>query len=269
MSQGEFTQEEVERGWQVIGKFSQELKARADSQGAWPVAPGSALAADDKATRPFNTSHLLQSLLVTSSDHLHALCSLLFDAKALHPFATSTIVRSSIELAASAAWILQPKVPRERVIRALQLRSADERDRANAMKTWNLPDPVGDFQRKWAHEKIHSLGLTKLPRVTNTAILSEVSTHLTPHSRLTPFSVWQLASGFAHGRQWAPLLFLEREDLGAADVDVVGVRFTLSPDRLMPLAYVAMKTLEHAVDLYTLRGSRPVPPAAKTRRAAN
>lgn len=266
MTDEPLTEDQVQRGWQAIHKYTQDLKVRTDTEGAWPVAPGSALAGDDKATKPFNTSHLVQSLLVTSSDHLHALCTLIFEAQALHPFATSTMVRSSIEMSGSAAWVLQPKIRDDRVVRTVQLRSADERDRANAMKTWGLEDAAGTFQRAWVEQKTKSLGRTKLPHVTTSAILQDLSDHVSGGQRLNPFSVWQLASGFAHGRQWAALALLEREMRDAKDVGVVDVRFTISLDRLLPLAWVAMKTLEHAVDLFETRSSKPVPPGARRTR---
>jgi hypothetical protein len=255
----------VQLAWQEIAAFAQEIHDRSDNPNGWEIVAGSALARDDKASAPWQVSHLVQSLFVSSTDHLHALRTLLFEAGALHAYTPGTITRSAIETAASAAWVLQPDDPKVRRLRALQLRFIDDRDRRNAMRTWGVTEESEAQRQRWLDEGKSRLGVEKLTAPRTTAVLLEVSKYVNPSTRLSPYAMWQLASGFAHGRQWPVLGLLEREERDSVDPDSVNIRPTMSLERLLPLAMVAKTTLEFAVSLYEKRGAKPVPPAARSR----
>lgn len=91
---------------------------------------GSRLARDDDATAPFNLSHAFTHSLRGAIDHLLSLRDLLSGLRANSPF---TLLRSAIENAAEALWIVAPESREERITRRLRIAHSDARDQAEVM----------------------------------------------------------------------------------------------------------------------------------------
>lgn len=79
---------------------------------ALPVAERSVLWLDDHFTRPYQTSHAVNYLILTAVDHLHCLKTVMQDGGSQHIFAPFTLIRSAIETASTAMWLLSPKTGR-------------------------------------------------------------------------------------------------------------------------------------------------------------
>lgn len=92
------------------------------------VQPGSELGDDDLATDYLHLSHMVMTSLIHAVDHLHALRTLLVDVRVLHTSADFTLIRSGLENAATAVWLLAPQDPQERRLRRLRLALADAKD---------------------------------------------------------------------------------------------------------------------------------------------
>jgi hypothetical protein len=91
--------------------------------------------ADDRATQPLNTSHMVAHLISTSLDHLHAAVTLVVDAEVLHAHAPFTLGRAAIESAATALWLVHPPSRAERITRTLRLYVQDIDDTHSAVET--------------------------------------------------------------------------------------------------------------------------------------
>jgi len=117
-------------------------------------------------------------------------------------------MRAAIETAAQGAWVAEPEDQNTRVLRGLRLSLKDFDDRSKAYQELSRQHPRPDAtlpnfseDKQLLQSILDNAGISsKLALPTSTAILQEVR-HLVP--RTSVLSVWQLCSGFAHGRQWA------------------------------------------------------------------
>jgi hypothetical protein len=85
------------------------------------VEPGSALAGDARKSRSLQVGHAAWNGIVHGVDHLHALRALLAQAQILNLGAPYTLIRSAMENAATAVWLLEPSQRPERLRRRLKL----------------------------------------------------------------------------------------------------------------------------------------------------
>jgi hypothetical protein len=69
--------------------------------------------------------------------------------------------------------------------------------------------------------------------------------------------VWQLCSGFAHGRPWASLTFLEQETKLTDDPDILSVRLTSDMHRALLAPKEALHLLEWLLRLHDERNRPP------------
>ena len=172
-------------------------------QVARSVGAGSVLDVADALTEPHQVSHLLGYLLHTAVDHLHALKTLMTDAKAQHTFAPFTLIRGSIEAASTALWILQDADPRLVARRSLHLEYQNLWDLRRATR---LIDDGADFdkERLASLQEVldrNDLTAAAVKRALHIGKLIETTARLfdLPGSSLT----WQMCSAAAHGRPWA------------------------------------------------------------------
>lgn len=218
----QLTQRESDLAWTGMNfDFKRIEKWHRAGQEAWNVASGSLLDVVDALTEPHQVSHLIGYLLHTAVDHLHALKTLMSDAKAQHTFAPYTLIRGSIEAASTALWILQDGDPSKVTHRALRLEYQNLWDQRRAVK---LIDSDGDFDeerlavlKEVLDRNDLSTGIArKAPQVTE--IIESVATAFAlPASRLT----WQMCSAAAHGRPWAKqflTLFEAHDDDGVSKI---------------------------------------------------
>lgn len=129
-------------------------------------------------------------------------------ASASHTLAPFSLVRGAIETAAQAAWISSPEDPQQRILRSLSLSLKAAKDRANAYDELAKQHPqaaaaMPDYKSDESELQgiLNACGVSvKLTPPSSTQILKDVRT-LVP--RTSVLSIWQLCSGFAHGRRWA------------------------------------------------------------------
>jgi hypothetical protein len=70
--------------------------------------------------------------------------------------------------------------------------------------------------------------------------------------------VWQLCSGFAHGRPWASLTFQEQERTPTVDPDILSVRITSDMHRALLAPKEALHLLERLLRLHDARNQPPL-----------
>ena len=257
--------------WSFRWEQVQGWQRRVDGPRPWPIAPGSQLAADDRRSRPFQVSHSAQVSMHAAIDHLHALCSLVVEARSLHTYAGAALARASMEAASAAIWVLSPSEPRERAIRASRLGVQDKRDERDATgedrSTWEtrvreLTAPV------CTRLGVDSKALEGL--VTATALMNTSDPHLAARGCPGTMMLWRVGSGFAHGRRW-PALALATQSVVESpdDPDILSVRFEMTEENLQLLVHAAAEMVSAAIELYETRGAKPVPPSAKRRQRRN
>jgi hypothetical protein len=83
--------------------------------------PGSALAGDTAKSSKHQVSHAAWNGITHAVDQLHALKTLIVDARVVHTYVPFSLLRSAIENAATAVWLLSPRKRDERVQRCLKL----------------------------------------------------------------------------------------------------------------------------------------------------
>jgi hypothetical protein len=202
----------------------------------WDVKPGSSLAGDDRAANPYQISHATRSALGSSVDHMHAVINLLGEAKALHPMAPFTMLRSALESSATALWMLFPDARPERLTRRLRLAVVDARDRHQARAGAGLAGgPTLDEQIREIQGICRrgngnvQIVAARDPSVTT--ILDHADQVLGSHWHY--LTAWRICSGIAHARPWAHLSFLVREEVAREmDPNVATLRITSDFSRL-------------------------------------
>lgn len=206
-----------------------------------PIHPNSALGIADALSAPFRTSHAVSYLRLTAVDHLHALRSLMKEAQAQHIFAPYSLLRASIESAASALWIMADPSPRSMAIRSLKLEWANLQDRERAYETMDASDESlvlwrADFEQVLAENGMKKEGI-KARQKSILAVIQEASSSYTLGKN--PALMWQMCSGATHGRNWVTgmLTMMEATDDGVSQV--ISGRLTSDEQSIVLAAYAA------------------------------
>lgn len=116
---------------------------------------GSIIAGDDKATTPFQTSHTVVTALTMATENIRALHRILLvgDQLVVPMYAHYPVMRSILEAASLAKWILSPDERRERVLRSLRARAEDITQdhslRRNEISTLRGMDVIGTDPDAW------------------------------------------------------------------------------------------------------------------------
>lgn len=225
------------------------------------VGAGSALRGDDARVHPYNTSHAVWSALSHGVDHVHAVRSLLRDARALHNYAPYTLLRAAIENAATAVWLLAPINRAERVERRLRLAVSDINGGEEVKELIGQPGPRSKTERM---QQIRSLaagmsgvnvdraaapiGYRKIVEAAGEQI--ELGAD---HTRL----LWHMGSGIAHGDLWATVSAAQAVPLPGAPAGIAHMRVTASMNAVFLMVVAAHQLTEKGFTLYELR-SRPI-----------
>jgi hypothetical protein len=232
------------------------------SQPTPPVEPGSSLDGDARKSPNLQVAHAAWNGINHSVDHLHALRALMLDARILNIYAPFTLVRSAMENAATAVWLLEPRQRPERLRRCLKLARHEAWESGQVHKLLPAEALKGIRTAQQRIDAIRALA---------------VQLHLVPDNIAGHFSyekvirsageatgiggdlsalVWRFGSGFAHGRYWASFSLLEREVFAAQD-GMVNVRFTSDVDRVLSLAGFPFAFTNRALQLYEQRRRSP------------
>jgi hypothetical protein len=239
-SAGEIDRETVMAKWAEMAPLIEHMTVRIQTPNEFVVGPGSALAADDSASKPYHVSHCALACLTAGVDHLHALKRLVIDNGLLHTGADYSLVRGALENLGTAFWVLHPAEPTERIARALRWMAQNFRDKAKCDEA--LGRDAGPSR---------TANLAKVQRVAKNAgcgqtpegySSTEVLKYARAHAVTDPFPEWQICSGFAHGRPWATLGMSVQEPQPAQqgqEAGVVSVRLTSDYDRLLSVTLPA------------------------------
>lgn len=261
VGQGE-TPEQLEKALRELGglfDLVHEWQLQREG-GLIDVAANSALAGDDKATDPFQTSHLVRHLMGVSVDHLHCLRAAVQEANSIHTFAPYTLLRGSIEAAATVVYLLTPKRRDDRVIRRLQLAHGDDMERQALAVILEEPMVPSPKERLARLRQVEARRFTLNP----TSIGARPPGYLTMvqaggdactlGGRLASAS-WRVCSAFAHGRQWAAISMLDMEEISEATDTVLHVRITSSASMISSMTQVAVLFTYEARRLFELRAA--------------
>jgi len=226
------------------------------------VEPGSPLAGDARRSPELQVAHAAYSAIVNAVDHLHALKTLIQDARVVHTHAPFTLLRAATEASATAVWLLDPPSRQERLRRRLKLGRHEAWEAGKAREL--MPQHVLGSVRS-AGERIEAI---KALARTNDIEPSEVCGQFSYEQVVRRAGdttklggdmaalLWRLCSGFAHGREWAALGFLERRELEKV-ADVVSLQLTSDVGRVLLITQAPYLFTQRAVQLFDQRRRSP------------
>jgi hypothetical protein len=241
------TEEMVYAKWAEIAEAVEVITTRIQTPDEFAVEANSELAADDAASNPYQISHAARWCLNAGVDHLHALKSLVVDARRIHAYGSYGLVRGALENFGAGFWILHPNDPSIRIEHGLRWWMKNFRDQDTATRDRDLSNykPLGPklarITQIGKEAGCASAGLRD--RYISTSVLEYATTHSTPTN---PLLVWQACSGFAHGRPWAPMAMNEMQRGSDIAEGVTQMRFTTDHRRLLAItlpAYLLMGDL--------------------------
>lgn len=257
MIEDRLSEEQVQEKWQAMSPLIDGLMKRVDTEGEFPVSKGSSLAGDDRASNPYQISHALQMCLTAGVDHLHAVKVLVLDQGVIHVAAPSSLVRGALENFSAAYWMLGPASRNDRILRTLQWYAQNFKDGDKATARLNLEGyiPLENKMKQLcavsAKRGIADKSVRAGYRSTAAVTFAEANAPDLPSGVVLP---WQLCSGFAHGRPWAYLGVLNREEQESeTDPNLVNVRLTSDLARVLYFSLAALQLLERFLRLYEVR----------------
>lgn len=250
------TRQEIERALSFVFERFRHLQAAVQELDPTPP-QGSPLAGDNRKTAPYHCSHAVIQQLYVAVEHLEVLRVLVGDLRRLYPSAPFTICRAAIETAATAVWLLESPRRQNRVVRTLQyvLRDAVDSDTAATGMGLEPRRPL-DERRKQLDALVEAgtcgtVTKVKLESITGIVTAADAAAD----SEIGILNAWRVCSGFAHGRLWAWLSVLEKEELPGAPDGSHHLRMTSELDRLLWVVWAATDVLSCGVDLYRVRAT--------------
>jgi len=260
---GDYTEEELQQRWHDEVAPAIDGLMRVTSTAPTPVQRGSVLYADEHWAEPFKSSTALWSSMSATSDHLHALKLLVWEANIHHTYAPYTLARAAIEAASTAVWLLSPETREERVLRVLRWYAQDFRDECRASKDEQRRDKwLGRIKDTALARGLDTSAATR--KLTTTEVV-EGADSLAPGTH----KAWQAFSGMAHSRMWAPMGLLETEVL-SRDKGTTTTKMTSGSAQLLWAAKSALFVAVEAARLWRERAEprRPRPETPYQRRSA-
>lgn len=198
------------------------------------VQPGSSLAGDDANMIHYPVSQYAYSQIMGALGVLHALKIMMVVEEDTvtrinaGPFGHYALARNAMDCAGLALWLLEPINSKLRIKRRLRVQM-DEIQKSTQFRA-EAGLPAHEWAKKYkarmqqvADESGTASGsVSKLKLPSTTQILREVERHH-DNEGLSWLAAWQLASGHAHGKQWAILMSNELEELPETGNDVGAV----------------------------------------------
>lgn len=226
------------------------------------VERGSSLAGDDAALGPLHLSHAAWFAWTIVVDQLEAVRALVEDLGRTQPWAHHTLLRSALENAATALWLLAPAGRDERVRRRLKLAGQDVYESERAQQLSGVtPAPPGRLPAERREEIIRlarARGLDAsdvLGRFGYRTVIREAAGDTTVPSDVLEL-IWMTGSGIAHGRTWSTFAFLEHADYSRGSDLVRQVKVTASVDQIVLVMATVLVVAERARSLYEIRRVR-------------
>jgi hypothetical protein len=229
---------------------------------ALPVAERSVLWLDDQLTRPYQTSHAVNYLILTAVDHLHCLKTVMQESESQHIFAPFTLIRSAIETASTALWLLNPTDRKTRITRSLRLEANNITMLGRAYDTMGVNTAETTTMRlQLLRAAIEKSKVDKDVVMGGYPAVQTIIAAATKEAGLSHwiFAAWQLSSGSAHGKTWAGAhtsTFTENET-SSSDAVLSGV-LTSDEINISSVLFAALAVVNRALALQARRAKRPV-----------
>lgn len=257
------TDDMVTAKWTDVADLIEVVMARIENPNEFVVQPSSQLAEDDIASSPYQVSHCARWCLNSGVDHLHALKSLIIDT-GLHSSAPYSLVRGALETLAAGFWLLHPPEPNMRIERGLRWWAKNFKDQDSATRGRNLASYKPLEPKLQTLINIAQAAQCDVTRIrdgfTSTAALQYANEH---SSAKNPHLVWQVCSGFAHGRPWASLAMNEIRTRSTSDDGVSLVRLTTDHRRILAVTLPTCHLLTDLLRLYQDRSQISPPEREK------
>jgi hypothetical protein len=234
-----------------------------DAQKLWTTDPfqfshAQSLRKTTLRSNPYQVSHRAQGFISTGLHHMHAVKTLILGGEpVIHTNSDYTLLRGALENFGVAFWVLQPPAPRYRIERALQCAAQNFKDQDKATKDLGLEDyrPLQSNRAKVdalrAPAGCDKRAVRNGYSSTDVLQYAERETGANP----SPYLMWQLCSGFAHGRQWASLGMNAVEMMPGPGESVQTVRFTSDYKRLLAAGWPAHILMCEAFRLFNKRAA--------------
>jgi len=267
---GEGTEEFGVRVWHLLFPRIEDAERKLQGEYVQVVEDRSSLALDDRYLGRWRTGNLHTSAMSASLDSLLTVKSLL-ESNVLPMTALYPMLRSAIENAALAIYLLAPTERDERLRRSFFAAAEDAKYRAIFEESFGTPGGREKRDRAYADLRAlvaarPSLGnpesfrfqmptYTELIAHADAVITADPAAH---HNHQMPLvSWWQLLSGLSHGKSWAMIEALERsEAIVDSENESAHLRMTSSAAAVALALLRAVETLEAALRLYGVRSSR-------------
>lgn len=222
------------------------------------VEPGSSLSGDDAKVPTLRVSSAAYQCFTHAVDHLHAVQALVFDAKVIHTYAPYSLLRAAVEAAGEAIWLLGPKSRQERIRRCLK-RAYENVSKGKEFMDLSGLQPSGRTHAERVQEirdlaTQHGLDPNDVCGRWSTQRQLKYVDEAVDDGEAFAQILWQICSGFAHGREWATLGLLERTVHSQVD-NVVQLRLSTSTEVLLNMLYAATLLTGRAKGLYDTRRS--------------
>ena len=212
------------------------------------VRPGSALAADDRATAYDPISYQARYLLVAAFDHIGTFQRALED-HGMPTVAAYPLIRASLESAAQVLWLTTGGTRGKRVFRALHRvwDAASLSDEAlrhlDPARVSSLPQLRARLDELLAASKAGQRSLDRRhPSMTD--IVTEAGKHVPPR-RFHPIDVWRLCCSMSHGNSSVAVTVIERRPDGTGGDTYL---MTTSFRAMAVFVNVLVETIEAALD---------------------
>lgn len=230
---------------------------KATSEPSPAVEPGSSLSGDDAKVPTLRVSSAAYQCFTHAVDHLHAVQALLFEAKVIHSYAPYSLLRAAVEAAGEAIWLLEPSSRQERIRRCLKRAYENVSKGKEFMDLADL-QPSGRPHAERVQEirdlaTLHGLDPNGVcGRWSTQRQLKYVDEAVGDGNGNLAQNLWQICSGFAHGREWATLGLLERTVYSQVG-NVVQVRLSSSTEVLLNMLSMTTLLTGKAKKLYDAR----------------
>lgn len=245
--------QQVTAKWSEIAHLIEVISTRIEDPNDFTVHPSSDLAEDNAASKPYHLSHCAQWCLNAGVDNLHALKMLVVGNGALHSTAPYNLARGALENFGAGFWMLHPSDRKVRVERGLRWWSKNFKDQHRASRGLTNHTPL--TSRLDSLSSLAEAAECDLTRIRDGYSSTEALKYSQEHSSANgPYLVWQVCSGFAHGRPWANIAMNAMENRGSPEEGVALVRLTTDHKRLLAVTLPAMHLLTDSLRLYQDQG---------------
>lgn len=273
--------EAMRRIWSLI-RSAEELAPVIDEHRHPAV--GSAYQADTALCEEYPTSSSVHHLLMAAQGNLaglrRALAVVETDSSidmTMDLYGVYELVRGSLETGAWALWLMSPQNPRRRTRRNLVMLREEHKNRVKILQALDRPAmQVEDYRRQIMHRLdayAERAGIDPWPvkgsapediladaPAQSTRALRYVSALHEPEELAVGYwAAWCMASGMAHGQQWAFHLLHERRELNETTMDALMTGSYVSLHALVQAASVLINTaVNRHVALTTQASPGPV-----------